>query len=326
MYTSHFDDEKLKITLDTVLERDMDLLIMEEFLSNKAFANLFLDATNIDRNSEIISVQRSLRFQMGESDIVIVLKTPSGTNIGLHIEDKVNAEAQQEQYGRYEERAALLANDLDYSEHRICITAPQHYLDTNTEAQKYPASVSYERIRDYFEQQTDIRAKFKLALLHCALGKKDSTIAVPNAAVTSFWGEFERLAASRGLAIKSNREQHGKESKFIRFHTAIQQVYVIYKARHGYIDLQFPHMAGNLSLPPAALDEDMFVYNAGKSAVVRISNPQWVLDLEETFDNNIDILNDILDSVARLEKLAAIILKEYRVQYVLRESTVRTAN
>ena len=100
MYTSHFNDTNFKITLDTVLERDMDLLIIEEFISNKEFAAMFLNATNIDENSEILSVQRSLRFQMGESDIVFVLKTPSGSNVGLHIEDKVNAEAQQEQYGR----------------------------------------------------------------------------------------------------------------------------------------------------------------------------------------------------------------------------------
>lgn len=318
MYTSQFDDAKFKITLDTVLERDMDLLIMEELISEKGFLNLFLDATGIDRDSEIISIQRSLRFQMRESDVVVVLKTPSGVNIGLHIEDKVNAEAQQEQYGRYEDRAALLSDDLGYSEYRICITAPQHYLHTNAEAQKYPSSVSYEKIKDYFEQRKNHRAKFKLALLNCALGKKDATIAIPNAAVTNFWCEFERLAASRDLLLKSNREQHGKESKFIRFHTAIQQVYVIYKARHGYIDLQFPHMAGKLSLPPALLDEDMFIHDAGKSAVVRISNSQWVLNLEEDINKHTDILNDMLDSVVRLEKLAAKMQKEQIIAFSFR--------
>ena len=312
MYTSHFNNEKLKITLDTVLERDMDLLIIEEFISNKDFANLFLDATCIDRDSEIISAQRSLRFQMGESDIVIVLRTPDGINVGLHIEDKVNAEAQQEQYGRYEERAALLSDDLGYSEYRICITAPQHYLETNTEAQKYPSSVAYERIRDYFEQQNGLRAKFKLALLHCALGKKDTTIAVPNAAVTSFWSELEHLATMRGLSIKAGNDIHGKESKFIRFNTAIPKVYVIYKARNGHVDLQFPNMAGELALPSEILDCDMLICDAGKSAVVRVSDPKWVLNLEESIDNNADVVADILDTVARLEKLATKIAKEHR--------------
>ena len=40
----------MKIRFDTTLERDIDLLIMEEFVSNTDFANIFLKATNIDSN------------------------------------------------------------------------------------------------------------------------------------------------------------------------------------------------------------------------------------------------------------------------------------
>lgn len=309
MYTSQFNEGKFKITLDTVLERDMDLLIIEEFISSKEFANLFLDATHIERNSEIVSIQRSLRFQMGESDIVVVLRTPNGINIGLHIEDKVNAEAQQEQYGRYEERAALLAEELGYTEYRICITAPEHYLNTNEEAKKYPAAVPYERLREYFECQEDIRARFKLALLHCALGKKDLTISVPNAAVTSFWGGFEQIAARKGLEIKASAEQHGKESKFIRFKTVLPKVYVIYKARHGCVDLQFPGMAGCLPVPDEMLSEEMYVCDTGKSASVRVSNPQWALNLEESIEKNMNTVEDILNCVGQLVDLAKSISK-----------------
>lgn len=304
MYTSQFQNEQFKITLDTVLERDMDLLIIEEFISSKDFASIFLDATNIDRNSEVVSIQRSLRFQMGESDIVAILKTPQGSTVGLHIEDKVNAEAQQEQYGRYVERASLLAEDLGYSDYRICITAPQHYLSTNSEAGKYPASVSYEKLREYFEHKNDVRSKFKLALLHCALGKKDITVALPNEAVTSFWCALEGVAAKRGLELNTAANQHGKESKFIRFKTALPKVYVIYKARHGHIDLQFPGMAGRLTVPEKVLSDDMYICNTGKSASIRIENPKWKLDLEESIENNRETVDDIIKNVERLVLLA----------------------
>ena len=313
MYTSKFNDGQFKITLDTILERDMDLLIIEEFISSRDFATLFLDATNIDRNSDIISIQRSLRFQMGESDIVVILKTPQGTNIGLHIEDKVNAEAQQEQYSRYEERASLLSEDLGYSEYRVCITAPQHYLNTNDEARKYPASVSYEKIRDYFEYQDTIRAKFKLALLNCALGKKDVTIAVPNTAVTNFWNELERIAISKNLNMSAATNQHGKESKFIRFKTIIPKVYVIYKARHGYVDLQFPNMAGKLAFLANVISDAMCICDTGKSASIRISSPKWMLDLEENIENNKEIVYDIINSVERLVLLAEVIVKNFPI-------------
>lgn len=307
MYTSQFNNGQFRITLDTVLERDMDLLIIEEFIANKDFAGLFLDATKIDRNSEIVSIQRSLRYQMGESDIVVVLKTPQGKNVGLHIEDKVNAEAQQEQYDRYEERASLLAKTLDYSEYKVCITAPEYYLRTNEEARKYPAAIPYERLRDYFDQRDDLRSKYKLALLHCALGKKDITIAVPNEAVTSFWNEFERIAMLKGLQMKASSDQHGKESKFIRFKTLLSKVYVIYKARHGHVDLQFPNMAGKLVIPREMLSNDMVICDAGKSASVRIGNPKWVLNLEDSLENNKEIVDEILNSVERLVELANIV-------------------
>lgn len=304
MYTSQFDEGKLKIILDTVLERDVDLLIIEEFISDKDFAALFLDATQIDRNSEIVSIQRSLRYQMGESDIVVVLKTPQGADIGLHIEDKVNAEAQQEQYARYEERATSLADNLEYTAHRVCITAPQYYLNTNDEAKKYPASVSYEKLYEYFEQKGGIRSKFKQALLRCSLGKKDATIAVPNEAVTSFWSSFERFAIERNLKMISSSNLHGKESKFIRFKTTLPKVYVIYKARHGCVDLQIPNMAGRLSLPVEMLIDDMCICDTGKSASVRIGNPQWQLNLEESIENNMYLVEEILQSVERLVFLA----------------------
>ena len=41
----------MKIKLDTTLERDMDLLIMEEFVSDPEFAQIFLDAIGISVNS-----------------------------------------------------------------------------------------------------------------------------------------------------------------------------------------------------------------------------------------------------------------------------------
>ena len=98
MYTSEFDG--LKIVLDTVLERDMDLLIIEEMLHSNDFAKRFFSAVKVSEDCKILSIQRSLRFEMGETDILVVLQTPEGDIIDLHIEDKVNAEAQPEQFSR----------------------------------------------------------------------------------------------------------------------------------------------------------------------------------------------------------------------------------
>ena len=40
----------MKIQFDTTLERDIDLLIMEEFVADKDFAQIFLNAVGLNRD------------------------------------------------------------------------------------------------------------------------------------------------------------------------------------------------------------------------------------------------------------------------------------
>ena len=298
MYTSEFED--IKIVLDTVLERDMDLLIIEEILHSNDFAKRIFAAVKVSEDCKIVSVQRSLRFEMGETDILAVLQTPEGDMIDLHIEDKVNAEAQPEQFSRYEDRAKKLCDNYNHTDYRICITAPEYYLITNSEAQKYPYSFSYEKIFEYFKNQNDIRSKYKLALINCALGKKDTVIAVLNEEVTNFWDELSRLAAIKGLHIVSGQSQHGKESKFIRFKTKFKGIYVIYKERHGNIDLLIPNPEGNIMLPTELLSDHMSVCNFKKKIAIRISDSNYILNLEENIYEHKFIVDEILNKVSEM--------------------------
>lgn len=301
MYTSEFED--IKIILDTVLERDMDLLIIEEILNSHDFAKRIFSTVGVNEDCKIMSVQRSLRFEMGETDILVVLQTPEGDIIDLHIEDKVNAEAQPEQFSRYEDRAKKLCDNYNHTDYRICITAPDHYLRTNSEAQNYPYSFPYEEIFKYFKKQNDTRSKYKLALINCALAKKDTVIAVPNEEVTSFWNEFSRLAAVKGLHIVSAQSQHGKESKFIRFKTKFKGIYVIYKARHGNIDLQIPNPDGNIVLPTELLSEHMSICNFKKDIAIRIADSNYILNLEENICEHKFIVDEILNKASEMINL-----------------------
>ena len=301
MYTSEF--ENIKIVLDTVLERDMDLLIIEEMLHSVAFAKRIFATVGVSEDCKIVSIQRSLRFELGETDIFVVLQTPEGDMMDLHIEDKVNAEAQSEQFSRYEDRAKKLCDNYNHTGYKICITAPEHYLRTNSEAQLYPSSLSYEEIFDYFNNQSDMRSKYKLALINCALGKKDTVIAVPNEEVTNFWDELDRLAVSKGLQMVSGQSQHGKESKFIRFRTRFKGVYVIYKARHGNIDLQIPNPGGSIVFPEQLLSEQMSVCNFKKDIAIRISDPNYILNLEENIYEHKFIVDEILNKVSEMINL-----------------------
>ena len=95
----------MKIQIDTTLERDIDLLIIEEFISDESFARIFLTAVGI---SEPYIIEEAIHSKtdatLGESDIVFILNT-SGKRHALHIEDKIDAMAMPEQHNRYILRA-----------------------------------------------------------------------------------------------------------------------------------------------------------------------------------------------------------------------------
>ena len=101
----------MKIRFDTTLERDIDLLIMEEFVSNEDFANIFLKAANVRGAYKIEEVIHSKTdAELGESDIVLVLNINNKKH-AIHIEDKIDAIAMPEQHDRYDKRAEKAIDD-----------------------------------------------------------------------------------------------------------------------------------------------------------------------------------------------------------------------
>ena len=94
----------MQIHIDTTLERDMDLLIIEEFLADRNFADIFVSKiwSNEYTIEDVYHSKRDAEY--GESDIVIVLNV-AGKRHALHIEDKVDAMAMPNQCNRYDDRA-----------------------------------------------------------------------------------------------------------------------------------------------------------------------------------------------------------------------------
>ena len=159
----------MEIQLETTVERDIDLLFMEEFISSEAFSLLALDTVDIHSDYEIISAIHSKSdARLGESDIVFILAI-DGKKHALHIEDKIDAAAMPNQHDRYHLRAQKdIAAGL-YDTYSVLLIAPEKYIADNKEAQKYANKLTYEQMRAYFSQKTDLRSKYKLALIDKAI-------------------------------------------------------------------------------------------------------------------------------------------------------------
>ena len=117
----------MEIKLGTTLERDMDLLIIEEFISSPGFARIFLDEVGLNEAYTIEHAIHSMRDpDLGESDIVFILKVGE-IRYAIHIEDKIDALAMHAQCERYSMRAEKDIADGLYDEYSVFIVAPEKY-------------------------------------------------------------------------------------------------------------------------------------------------------------------------------------------------------
>ncbi len=79
-----------------VMERDIDYIIMEEFVSSKQFANIFLSKIGLT-DSEILLLEHSKTdVELGESDITIIVKN-GDVKHGLLIENSLRLDVKRVQ-------------------------------------------------------------------------------------------------------------------------------------------------------------------------------------------------------------------------------------
>lgn len=290
----------MKFQFDTTLERDIDLLIMEEFVSNKEFAKIFLDAVGIDCDYIIDEVIHSKTdAELGESDVVIVLNINEKRH-AIHIEDKIDAIAMPRQHDRYDMRAQKDIAAGEYDSYSVLIVAPVKYLETNKEAKKYIHQVKYEQMREHFASKEDARSKYKLALLDRAIfEQKNGYQWEANPGVVSFCTAMNAYKKSKYPGLPD-----GTISWWPVYPTLINEATVIFKANKGFCDLQFGHTEATdlLSRTKDYLCERMNVVQAGKSASVRIVvSPIW---FENKFEDNLIEVDEALDALWELYELS----------------------
>ena len=79
----------MKIELEKVFERDIDLLMINKFINDKNLVDLFCSKVNLS-NYSVTNVQHSIMDENGESDITIIL-TYNNSKVAFLIEDKIIA-------------------------------------------------------------------------------------------------------------------------------------------------------------------------------------------------------------------------------------------
>lgn len=257
------------IKLDTIRERDMDILIMREFYSNRAFADLFLHQLGID-NYIIASIDHSVMdLALGESDIEIILDV-NGKKTALLIENKINADEQPLQYERYVERGEKKMKLGEIDAYYIFMTAPLSYFNSH---KQYEHKVSYE------EMEKVVMDNFSMVTIISALEKKESYQPTPDEAVSLFWDRLYKFTKDIYPSLYDRMQTktdkgRGTKAQWPGFSTNVPFTKVQMKSDRGFVDLQLDGMKDFIPQIQNLLRDTLgynsyIVVETGKSASIR---------------------------------------------------------
>lgn len=295
----------MNIRIDATLERDIDLLIMEEFISDPQFAKIFLEAIDIKENYFIEkAIHSKTDALLGESDLVFVLSI-NGKKHAIHIEDKIDAMAMPAQHDRYIKRAEKDVSAGEYDTYSVFIVAPDKYLQCNTEAQKYEHAVQYEQLRSYFASKDDLRSQYKLALIDRAITEqKNGYQYEADPRMVDFCVKMNEYQKSKGY-----RFPNGTISWWPSYHVLLKGADIVLKANKGSCDLQFSNTQKKdlYFRVKDYISDGMYVVQAAKSASVRIDIPP--IFFESKFEDNIDKVDKALDAITKLFELSLQLLE-----------------
>lgn len=302
--------------IEAVAERDIDLLLIEEMSVSVPFRSWLLDQM-FEQNvhcGQFSGAWHSLVHPvLGESDIVGLFEDAHGTKTALLIENKIDAVAQPKQAERYRLRGLAGIQDNLWHGFRTCIVAPQAYLDTVADAERYDVRLSYESIRDWFQNfdRNDDRSAYRSQMVQEAIEQNRRGYSPnPHSGVTQFWMDYWELANAEFSALhmrKPSKIPANSDWPTFRPTKLGKGRRILHKLAMGVVDLEIDGagdaveriLAENRNL----LGDELKVMRTGKSASIRLEVPN-VDRFAEVF-SQVEATRMGLAAASRLLRLSA---------------------
>lgn len=263
-------------------ERDIDILLAEEFAVSSDFAGWFLRQTRFaNLNARVLHVQVSPSDNTGESDVVVIFEESEGNNrFALMIEDKIDAPLQPEQEARYRLRGQVAVSRGEYNDFEVILCAPKAYRTAQPKAASFDSFVSYEAIGRFLrEHDPSTRGEYRANFIETAASRRINTwTRIDDKITNEFWKSAYNVAIQEFPILERRELNLTKDSTWITFRprdmpTKPQWVYVNCKGDKGYMDLTFTGSRADRFQPlvESFLPADMTVHQTGKSASIRIT-------------------------------------------------------
>lgn len=181
--------------VESVTERDIDFIILEELSINIEFQEWFSSRIFNERifKTHIGAWHSVSDTILGETDLLFIFESLEESRIALLIENKVDAIAQPKQGERYQLRGKSGQKEGYWDAYQTCIIAPLRYLNSTKNSKIYDAEISYEELFSFFQSRNsrDIRFQFKANILLEGIQKNRRGYQPKyNEEITSFVAEY----------------------------------------------------------------------------------------------------------------------------------------
>lgn len=239
-----------EIPLPRLYERDIDVLLREEFLFGRPVQSLFLDALKLPRSAQFLSSRLSVVDETGETDILLDLQLGE-ERVTLLIENKIDAAFQLRQPERYR----LWAEAMPEGRAFCVLVAPSGYSRSpSAEFSLFDAVVSYEDVAAAIQSEDTPRSRDRAAILLRAVDQAWQAYVVnPDEIVGEFWSRVYRIASEEfpDLRMKSPGDK-GSHSSWLIFKGDLPaRITIDWKVEKGTVGLSFWKGA---SVQPEAID------------------------------------------------------------------------
>ena len=227
------------IPIESILERDVDLILLEELSTDATFCQWFTAKLALPSPSAINGAWRSISaFGLGETDILFSYQA-NEKKIFVLIENKLDADFQNEQFIRYEKRAQEYMANYECDWAFTVLIAPKLYCENQTD---FENSLTYESIAEKFESVGTKRSTFKSQLLRIAVEKlRRGYQPVNSIPVQSFWLSYwqYRQAHFPNLTMKKpDIVPHNSDWPML-YDERLKEVVFYHKLAQGNVDATF---------------------------------------------------------------------------------------
>jgi len=301
--TTHTGDRSLPI-VESVRERDMDLLILEELYARTGFDALFLNAVGKPDFHFVRAYRSVMSSSLGETDIQIEFSNGAGKTLFILLENKVDADFQPNQYKRYIQRAELLITPDVLAE--VVLVAPKDYIDAQDE---FKMTVSYEAIMEWFKTKLPDthRASYRAEIVRLAIeAERRGYQAIKDDLVTTLWKQYYFYLETRmpELNMKPPKAKPSSSSFLYLYPDWLpEESKLVHKMEKGYLDLELSGMADKqealMHKYASVLPQGMELVVTGKSASFRFEVPP--LSFEKSFDDQEHIVEEVIKQVTLLK-------------------------